>query len=148
MNQVTQAYWDDYWKEGKKPESVSAWMFGDNPDYLAQLVTDGVKTATCSGHIFYELENEPIPVINNYSIILNSHENPVAIIKTTEVTLQPMNKVTKEFAFAEGEGDRTLRYWKAVHVNFFKNALSEIGREFSEDMILVCERFIVIDVKK
>lgn len=87
MNQVAQTYWNRYWKEGEKPVSVSAWQFGDDPDYLAQLVINGVKTATCSGHIFYELENEPLPTTEDYSIILNSSDEPLAIIKTTEVTI-------------------------------------------------------------
>lgn len=58
-----------------------------------------------------------------------------------------MNEVPEEFAIAEGEGDRTYRYWKDAHVNFFTKELNEIRREFSEDMLLVCERFKLIDVK-
>uniref|UniRef100_UPI0020BDA847 ASCH domain-containing protein n=1 Tax=Bacillus paralicheniformis TaxID=1648923 RepID=UPI0020BDA847 len=78
--------------------------------YLAQLVINGIKTATCSGHIFYKLENEPLPTTNNYSIILNSIDEPVAIIKIIEVTVTPMNEVSEEFAIAEGEADRTYNY--------------------------------------
>ncbi|PFA13026.1 ASCH domain-containing protein [Bacillus cereus] len=148
MNQVAQQYWNDYWKENDKPQTVSAWQFGASPDYLAQLVIDGVKTATCSGHIFYELENEPLPTTNDYSIILNSADEPVAIIKTIEVTLTPMNEVSEEFAIAEGEGDRTYEYWKNVHIEFFTKELKRIDRKFSEDMLLVCERFELIDVKE
>ncbi|MEI4624078.1 ASCH domain-containing protein [Bacillus pfraonensis] len=148
MNQLAQQYWNEYWKENEKPQTVSAWQFGASPDYLAQLVIDGVKTATCSGHIFYELENESLPTTNDYSIILNSSDEPVAIIKTIEVTLTPMNEVSEEFAIAEGEGDRTYEYWKNTHIEFFTKELNEIGREFSEDMLLVCERFELIDVKK
>ncbi|MCI0768282.1 ASCH domain-containing protein [Bacillus sp. TL12] len=148
MNQLAQQYWNEYWKENDKPQTVSAWQFGASPDYLAQLVIDGVKTATCSGHIFYELENEPLPTTNDYSIILNSADEPVAIIKTIEVTLTPMNEVSEEFAIAEGEGDRTYKYWKNTHIEFFTKELNEIGREFSEDMLLVCERFELIDVKE
>jgi len=148
MNQLAQKYWDEYWKESEKPQSVSAWQFGASPDYLAQLVIDGVKTATCSGHIFYELDNEPLPAINDYSIILNSQDEPVAIIKTIEVTVTPMNEVPEEFAIAEGEGDRTYDYWKDTHTKFFTKELNALGHEFSEDMLLVCERFKFIDVKK
>lgn len=148
MNQAAENYWNEYWKDSEKPQSVSAWQFGASPDQLAQLVIEGVKTATCSGHIFYELEKEPLPTTNDYSIILNSGDFPVAIIKTVEVALIPMNEVPEEFAIAEGEGDRTYRYWKEEHEKFFKNALSKMGREFSDDMLLVCERFKVIDVKK
>lgn len=144
MNQASEVFWNDYWKNKNKPQSVSAWQFGAEPDYLAQLVVDGIKTATCSGHIFYEIENEPLPTTEDYNIILNSEDQPVAITKTVEVTIVPMNEVSEEFAIAEGEGDRTYQYWWDAHEHFFKNELKTIGREFSEDMLLVCERFELI----
>ncbi|AGE75895.1 TPA: ASCH domain-containing protein [Bacillus thuringiensis] len=146
MNQLAQTYWDTYWGNNKKPESVTAWQFGDAPNYLAQLVIDGIKTATCSGHIFYELEHESLPTTIDYSIILNSNDEPVAIIKTIEVTVTPMNEVSEEFAIAEGEGDRTYNYWRDTHVRFFTKELNELGLNFSEDMLLVCERFELVDV--
>lgn len=147
MNTVAEAYWNEYWKNQIKPESVSAWQFGADPDTLAQLVIDGIKTATCSGHIFYELENEPLPTTEDYNIILNSDDKPVAITKTIEVTLTSMNEVSEKFAIAEGEGDRTYRYWWGEHEKFFRQELNTIGHEFSEDMLLVCERFEVIHVR-
>ena len=52
---------------------------------------------------FYELENESLPTTNDYSIILNSNDEPVAIIKTIEVTVTPMNEVSEEFAIAEAK---------------------------------------------
>lgn len=58
-----------------------------------------------------------------------------------------MNEVSEEFAIAEGEGDRTYRYWWDEHEKFFRKELNTIGHEFSEDMLLVCERFEVIHVK-
>ena len=147
MNKVSEEYWNDYWKNQEKPKSVSAWQFGDDPDTLAQLVVDGIKTATCSAYILYEIENEPMPTTEDYSIILNSEDEPVAIIKTVEVTITPMNEVSEEFAIAEGEGDRTYQYWWDEHEKFFEKELSAIGHEFSEDMLLVCERFELIHVR-
>ncbi|WP_090398073.1 ASCH domain-containing protein [Natribacillus halophilus] len=148
MNQAARLYWDEYWQENEQPSTVSAWAFGAQADELAQLVIDGVKTATCSAYILYEIENEPLPTTDDYSIILNSADEPVAIIKTEEVTLTPMNEVTAEFARAEGEGDRSYQYWKDEHEKFFKTALKEFGYEFSEDLLLVCERFSLVDVKR
>ena len=58
-----------------------------------------------------------------------------------------MNEVSEEFAIAEGEGDGTYEYWKNVHIEFFTKELKGINRKFSEDMLLVCERFELIDVK-
>jgi len=147
MNQAAQVYWNEYWKDRNKPQSVSAWQFGVDPDTLAKLVIDGIKTATCSGYIFYELENEALPTTEDYNVILNSEDKPVAITKTLEVTITPMNEVSEEFAIAEGEGDKTYRYWWDEHEKFFRKELNAIGREFSEDLLLVCERFEVIHVK-
>jgi len=146
MNREAKTYWNNYWGDKNAPESVTAWQFGDDPDYLAQLVVDGIKTATCSGRIFYDLENEPLPTTEDYSVILNKSDEPVAIIKTTEVGIMPMNEVPEEFAVAEGEGDRTYQYWWEAHEKFFKEELKGTGYEFSEDMLLVCERFAVVDV--
>jgi uncharacterized protein YhfF len=145
MNEAAKCYWDEYWKDGEKPAHVSAWMFGALPDELAQLVIEGKKTATCSGHIFYELENELLPMVGEYSIVLNSKEKPVAMIEIVEVTIVPMNEVTEEFAVAEGEGP--YEAWKSAHEEFFISELQRVGLEFSEDMLLVCERFKLIDVK-
>ncbi|WP_409274717.1 ASCH domain-containing protein [Neobacillus sp. SCS-31] len=149
MNEASQLYWNEYWesRSQEKPRSVSAWQFGDDPDYLAHLVIDGVKTATCSGLIFYEIENAPLPSVEDYSIILNSKDEPLAIIKTVDVKIMPMNEVPEEFAIAEGEGDKTYQYWKETHIKFFTEELSNLGLQFSEDMLVVCERFKLIDVK-
>lgn len=107
---------------------------------------DGIKAATCPAPIFYELEKEQLPTMEDYNIVLNSDDKPVAIVKTVEVTITPMNKVSEEFAIAEGEGDKIYRYWWEAHEEFFRKKLNSIEREFSEDMLLVCERFEVIHV--
>ncbi|MNL80589.1 ASCH domain protein [compost metagenome] len=60
----------------------------------------------------------------------------------------PMNEVPEAFAIAEGEGDRTYQYWRDAHEKFFTIELSEAGLEYSEDMMLVCERFELVNVKK
>lgn len=150
MNTASYTYWNKYWEsQGQEhPEKVSAWQFGGSPDHLAGLVIDGVKTATCSGLIFYELDNEPLPSAEDYSIILSSTDEPLAIIRTTEVKIMPMNEVPEDFAVAEGEGDRTYAYWRGAHERFFTKELRAVGLEFSEDMMLVCERFELVDVKK
>ncbi|WP_370017092.1 ASCH domain-containing protein [Peribacillus sp. B2I2] len=149
MNVKAELYWNEFWqgKDEGQPKSVSAWQFGADPDLLAQLVIEGKKTATCSGYVFYEEENEPLPSVGDYSIILSSGDVPLAIIQTVKVDISPMNEVSEEFAMAEGEGDGTYTYWWDAHENFFKEALDKIGHTFKEDMLLVCERFELIHVK-
>jgi len=148
MNEKAKEYWDDYWKGKEQPEPVNAWQFGVDPDGLAQLVIQGKKTATASGYIFYELENEPLPAVGQYSIILSSKDEPVAIIRIIDVQVMPMDKVPEEFAIAEGEGDLSYEYWWDGHKKYFSEELAEYGMEFSDDMPVVCERFELVDVKE
>ena len=149
MNKQAQLYWEGYWrtKGTVPPERVSAWQFGGDPDGLAKLVAQGEKTATCSGLVFYELENEPLPAAGDWSIVLDSHDEPAAIIRTSSVEIMPMNEVSREFAIAEGEGDKTYTYWYKVHEAFFKEALAQHGLAFSVEMLLVCERFELADAR-
>lgn len=98
-------------------------------------------------HLSYELEEEPLPKADDYSIVLTSRDEPVCMIRTSDVKIIPMNEVSQEFVYAEGEGDRTYEHWRKVHIEFFTNELMGVSREFSEEMLLVCERFELIDVK-
>ena len=120
------------------------WDFGDDADLLADLVIKGIKTATSSNYIFYELENEELPKVNEYSIILNSKDEAVCIIQTTNVYVTPFNEVSEEHAYKEGERNRTLQDWIDIHKDFFGNELKSIGKEFQDDMLVVCEEFQVV----
>ena len=147
MNNEANQYWSEFWQGKEKPKSVKAEQFGFDPDMLAQLVIEGKKTATSSAYVLYELENEQIPTIDSYSIILNSDEKPVAIIKNIDVQILPMNKVPVEHMVAEGEGDLSYEYWWNGHKAAFTMDLEEHGMNFSEDMLVVCEKFELVDVK-
>jgi uncharacterized protein YhfF len=59
-----------------------------------------------------------------------------------------MNEVSEEFAFAEGEGDRSYQHWYSVHKQFFTKELQKIGKEFSDDMLLVLEQFELLHIKR
>ena len=149
MNKKTKEYWDEFWKGNEQPKSVVAEQFGFecHADELSQLIVEGKKTATCSAYALYEIEKQPLPTVGLYTIVLNSKNEPVTIIKTTEIQILKMNEVPEELAIAEGEGDLTFEYWWNGHKNYFTTELAEYGLEFSEDMLLVFERFEVVDIK-
>lgn len=121
--------------------------FGDNPrlaDELGQLVLSGIKTGTCAAVWDYEFEGQPFQKAGDVWIVLDGKGDPMCITETVEVTFHRYNEVDEEFARSEGEGDLSLRYWREAHKNFFSRILPKFGREFTEDMPLVCERFKVI----
>ena len=119
--------------------SLRSFAFGDGPalaDELLDLVIRGVKTATCS------TEDEPnISTPGERWIVLNGSGEPRCIIETTEVSYRRFGEVEANFAFDEGEGDRSLDYWRNAHRNYF----GRLGK-FREDMMLMCERFRLIEV--
>lgn len=121
-----------------------AWAFGVEADLLAYLVVTGEKTATTSAYPLYKLENEPLPVTGAYSIILDSKDNAICIIQTKKVSVVPFNEVTAEHAYKEGEGDKSLSFWRKVHEKFFTECLNEVGLKFTSDMKVVCEEFMVV----
>ena len=49
----------------------------------------------------------------------------------------PFSKVDEKFAYTEGEGDKSLEYWRRVHIKAFNDELKElsIDMEFSEDLL-------------
>ena len=121
--------------------------YGDSPelmDELIQLVLIGKKTATCGSLWEWEAEGEPIPKIGDVWVELDGNGNPVCITETVEVTIRKYNEVDAQFAHDEGEGDLSLDYWREAHKNYFSRVLHETGKEFLEDMPLVCERFRLI----
>lgn len=88
-------------------------------DELSELVVKKIKTGTSSGYDLYKQENEPLPKVGQLDVVLNGKNEPVCIIKNINVTILPFSEVTKEHAWKEGEGDRTLVYWRKVHAEFF-----------------------------
>jgi uncharacterized protein YhfF len=118
---------------------LRSFAFGDSPrlaDELIELVLKGVKTATCS------TEDEPnTSTPGEHWIVLDGRGTPRCVIETTEVTYRRFGEVDAAFAHEEGEGDRSLAYWRDAHRRYF-------GRQgkFSEDMMLMCERFRLVEI--
>ena len=135
---------EELWERSGISGTYEAWAFGEAADKLADLVVRGIKTATCSAYDLYGIEGEPIPEAGEYSVILDSKDEAVCIIRTTKVTVIPFNKVSEEHAFKEGEGDRSLEYWREVHESFLSRELASVRLEFNEETKVVCEEFEVV----
>ncbi len=73
--------------------------------------------------------------------MLNWQQEPVCIVKVTEVSVCPFDQVSEAFAYAEGEGDRSYQWWYQAHLDFFTQYAAEIGTDFQPNSELVLERF-------
>jgi len=135
---------DELWKKSGLSGTYEAWPFSEAPDKLADLVLQKIKTATCSAYDLYQINHEPLPKAGDYSIILNSKEEAVCIIQTTKVYVAEFKDVSDEQAYKEGEGDRTLAYWRKVHESFLINELASVNKTFSQNTKVLCEEFEVV----
>ena len=122
-------------------DEIDAWAFGVESDILADLVLKGEKTATASAYDLYVLEDEPLPQEGTFDIILDSQNQAVCIVETTRVSVQPFHQVSAQHAFKEGEGDKSLAYWRQVHEDCFAEWLREAGLTFTPESKVVLEEF-------
>ncbi len=139
---------EELWEQSGLTGDHEAWAFSDVPDKLAKLVMDGIKTATCSSYDVCLVQGEAIPKVGDYSIILDSGGDAVCIIQTVKVTVLPFCEVSVEQAYKEGEGDKSLAYWRQIHEKFLRKELASVGKDFDEDALVICEEFRVVYVPK
>lgn len=145
---------EEFWREfcegspgvGLK-EPYQVWHFGNGPelaDELCKLVLEGSKTATAA--LVWEAEADPdtAPVPDGYSVVTDFAGEPHCIIRTLEIRVMPFDEVDAEFAFDEGEGDRSLDHWRQVHWDYFAQRCVELGKVPDLKMQVICERFELI----
>ena len=78
--------------------------------------------------------------MGEYSVIVDGGGEPLCVIRITHVELRPFGEVDADFAWTEGEGDRTLEWWRQAHLGFFDH----IGFEIRDDTVMVLERFDLV----
>ncbi|WP_375280516.1 ASCH domain-containing protein [Pseudooctadecabacter sp.] len=117
--------------------------YGDSEalcEHLVALICAGTKTATCGALRDFEAEGEALPKEGDIEIVLHWDETPAAVVRMTQVVVQPFDAVTEDFALAEGE-DATYAGWAASHKAYFAR-----NGGWSADMLLVCQRFELVEV--
>ena len=114
-----------------KYQGLRSFAFGDGPklaDELLDLVIKGVKTATCSA------EDEPnTSTPGERWIVLDGRGEPACVIETIEVAYRRFPEVDAAFAYEEGEGDRSLDYWRQAPPHLFQPA-RQVSRRHDADV--------------
>lgn len=93
---LIEKFWTDFCNNHgiSKSSHYEAYSFGDpeSADYIADLVKNGIKTATSSALELYE-ENERIPQVDDYNVILDSQNLPICVTQTKVVEIVPLIKL-------------------------------------------------------
>ncbi|WP_244255768.1 ASCH domain-containing protein [Rathayibacter sp. VKM Ac-2760] len=110
--------------------------FGDSvelADELLALVRRGVKTATAS-----LAGDEPVPRVGEHWIVCDGAGLARVVLLTTEIRLGELDSVDDDFAWDEGEKDRSRDSWLEGHRRYFaRESPAGIGT-------VVFERFRVV----
>lgn len=116
---------------------IERWTFGINNDELVELVISGKKTATTS---LYSGYSGNLPKIGDKSIITYSNGEDACLIENTNVIVTEFKNITEELSYLEGEGVRSLKYYRKVHEDYFKTK----DKNFNDNTLVVFEIFRVI----
>ncbi len=143
-------FWQRFLVVSGRPSATlqpEAWPFGDSvelADKLIGLVLDGTKRATAGTVAEYEAEGEQLPQVGDLEIATDGQMRPRAVLRFTDVRLGPLSSVDDQFAYDEGEGDRTRSYWLEAHTSFFSRTLPTLGIGFDPEMATIFQRFDVL----
>ena len=124
--------------DGGNWQSLERFSFGDNRELateLAALVLAGKKRATC-----WAASDGLLTALGKRMVMLDGAGAARAVIETVELSQKRFCDVDSAFAFDEGEGDRTLSYWRSAHQRYFQRQ-----GVFAPDMLLYCERFRLVE---
>jgi uncharacterized protein YhfF len=105
------------------------------------LVVAGIKQATAPSQWWFDKHKEALPRIGEYSVITNWSGEPQAVIQTSAVMVVPFGQVDAAFAYAEGEGDRSLAEWQRVHRSYYAREIGCNESKITDDFKVVCHRF-------
>ena len=125
-------------------DDYAVWYFGDNEtdaNELVQLVLDGTKRGTASALWAHEADGEAVPRPGELAVVTNWLGEAQCIIRTTAVEIVPYKDVSEDFAAIEGEGDKSLRYWRELHWPYFGREMQRIGRSLTDSIPIVCHQF-------
>ena len=131
-----------------RDKELSEWFnFCDNEKdakECAQLTRDGIKQATSTSLWWFEKNNTDLPEVGNIYVVTDWYKIAKAIVEVVKVEQTPFNQITDEYAAIEGEGGKSLEYWKKVHWDYYSLEMEEFGEKPTEDMMIVCEQFKTI----
>jgi uncharacterized protein YhfF len=117
-------------------------------DALVGAILDGRKRSTTSLVVQYQVEDEPLPVVGDCGVVVDSSGLPVCITEVTEVRVVPLGAVDAAHAIDEGEGYQAVADWRVGHEKFwhspdFRAVMRDPAFTVSDSTEAVLVRFYV-----
>ena len=130
-------------------EPIEFMFPGPGRDRIVAAIRARGKTATSALEQEYTVAGDPLPVVGERGMVIDSRGEPVCVIETTAIEVVALRDVPLAHALAEGEGYASVAQWRAGHVRFWTSDAmrEELGAGFAvdDDTRVVLERFAVVD---
>jgi uncharacterized protein YhfF len=119
-------------------------------DQLVAAIVADSKTTTTGLVADYENEGEPLPRPGLRQVVVDSDDNPVAVIETTAVRVMRLGGVDLAHALGEGEGYASVAEWRAGHEHFWhsadvRDALGDPEFTVDDDTVVVAQVFRLVE---
>jgi uncharacterized protein YhfF len=130
--------------------SVGEFAFpGPLRDQLVAAIASGVKTTTSGLLVGYERDGEPLPRPGDRWVVIDSADEPVALIEVVKVRVLRLADVDLAHAIGEGEGFGSVAEWRAGHEAFWHSAearadLGDLAFTVNDDTQIVAEEFRLV----
>jgi len=147
-DECVQRFWDAYVASARvgSAEYVVV-QFGDGAelaDELATQVDAGTRRATTGLLRDAMKSDDSMHESGDLCVVVDGKNAPRCIIKILSVEIKAIRDVDEEFALAEGGGDRSVEWWRAAYVRFFKRRGDREGFFVDDATEVVLERFEVV----
>ncbi|MBM0256845.1 ASCH domain-containing protein [Micromonospora sp. 4G55] len=115
-------------------------------DQLVAAVLAGTKTSTTGLLQDHERDGEPLPVVGDRLVVVDSADRPVAVIELTEVRVVRLGDVDLDHARDEGEGYDSVAAWRVGHEAYwhgpdYRGWLGDPDFTVTDDTLAVAVRF-------
>ena len=100
-------------------EAVRFAIPGPERDRLVGAVLRGEKTATSSLLAEWLLDDQELPTVGDRREVLDSNDDPVAVIELTSVDVIRLGDANLALAHEEGEGFESVAEWRRAHERFW-----------------------------
>jgi uncharacterized protein YhfF len=130
-------------------EAVRFAFPGPERDRLVAAVLRGEKTATSSLLAEWLLDDMELPVAGERREVLDSDDDPVAVIETTAVDVIRLGDVDLALAREEGEGFDGVAEWRQAHERFWADEVmprlpANMSGPLTDDAKVVVVRFRLV----
>ena len=116
----------------------------DKLDYITEHCRQGHKRGTAHLVLDFEMNAVPRREVGDYWVVLDRDGGPVCVVQVVKVEVTPFDEITPEWAARENEGDSSLEYWARGHRGYYQAQCADWGKEWREDLPVVCEYFELV----